>query len=200
MIEFYGAPASSAGRTHLLLEEIGVPYNYHRVNLREPGVKQEFLAINPAGRVPFLIDGDVRLQESIAINFYLAEKYAPQLWSSDLATRAQIYSWSLWAMTNLQPEVMRVARHVMFFPAEHRSAYETEAAKANTQKLLDELERGLAGAPFLVGGALTVADINVASVVNLAAAFQAGTLGAQTKVWLDALKARPSWQKIAKLG
>jgi glutathione S-transferase len=199
MIEFYGAPASSAGRTHLLLEEIGVPYNYHRLNLREPGAKAAFLAINPAGRVPFIVDGDVRLSESIAINFYLAEKYAPRLWSTDSAERALIYQWSLWCMTNLQPEVMRVARHVMFFPAEHRSAYEVESAKTNTQKLLDELERGLAST-FLVGGKLSVADLNVASVINLAAAFHAGTLGPKTHAWFDALKARPAWQNAAKGG
>jgi glutathione S-transferase len=199
MIEFYGAPASSSGRTHLLLEEIGAPYNYHRLNLREPGAKEAFLAINPSGRVPFIIDGNVQLQESIAINFYLAEKYAPQLWASNPIERALIYQWSLWCMTNLQPEVMRVARHVIFFPAEHRSAYEVEAAKTNTQRLLDELERGLASA-FLVGGKLSVADINVASVINLAAAFSAGSLGPRTQAWLDSLKARPAWQTVAKGG
>ncbi|HEX5063182.1 MAG TPA: glutathione S-transferase family protein [Kofleriaceae bacterium] len=199
MIELYGAPASSAGRTHLLLEEIGVPYNYHRVNLRDPATKAEFLKMNPSGRVPFLLDGDVVLQESIAINFYLAEKYAPQLWSTNAATRAQIYMWSLWAITNLQPEVMRVARHTMFIPADARSAYEVETGKSNTQSLLDELERGLTGS-YLVGGTLTVADINVASVVNLVGPFQAGTAGAKTKAWLDGLKARPAWQNVAKGG
>jgi glutathione S-transferase len=107
--------------------------------------------------------------------------------------------WSLWAITNLQPEVMRVARHAVFIPAEKRSAYEVETGKTNTQTLMDELERGLTG-DYLVGGKITVADINVASVVNLVGPFQAGTLGAKTKTWLDALKARPSWQNVAKGG
>ncbi|HEY5950468.1 MAG TPA: glutathione S-transferase family protein [Kofleriaceae bacterium] len=200
MIEFFGAPASSAGRTHLLLEEIGVPYTYHRVNLRDPAGKAEFLKQNPAGRVPFLVDDNVRIQESIAINFYLAEAYAPQLWSTDLAVRAQIYSWSLWCITNLQPAVMRVARHVVFVPAEQRSGYEVETGKADSQALLDELERGLDGVSYLVAGKLSVADINVASVVNLAAAFGAATLAPRTQAWLAALKARPAWQTVAKAG
>lgn len=198
MIEFYGAPASSAGRTHLVLEECGVPYNYHRTNLRDPATKAEFLKINPSGRVPFIIDGDLRLQESIAINFYLAEKYAPQLWATDLAERAQIYSWSLWCMTNLQPEVMRFVRHTAFIPAESRSPYEVETGKASTQKLSDELERALAGSEYLVGGKLSVADYNVASVVNLIVGFKVAPLGSRTQAWLDAMKARPAWQNVVK--
>jgi glutathione S-transferase len=200
MIEFYGAPASSAGRTHLLLEEIGVMYNYHQVNLREAAAKAAFVKINPGGRVPFLVDGNVHLQESIAINFYLAEKYAPELWATDPVLRAHIYEWSLWAIANFQPEGMRFARHTMLIPPEHRSPYEAEIGKTNVQKMLDELEAAMPDSGFLVGNKLTVADINVASVINIAAAFQAGTLGVKTKAWLDALKARPAWQKVARAG
>ena len=200
MIDFYGAPASSAGRTHLLLEEIGVPFTYHKVNLRDPAAKAEYAKLNPNARVPFIVDGDVRLSESIAISFYLAEKYAPQLWSDDPVERARICEWSLWSITNLQNECMRFAHHSMLVPAEQRSSYEAEHGKANTQKLLDELERAMPESRFLVGNRLTVADINVASVVNLAAAFGGGTLGPKTKAWLDSLKARPAWQSVAKGG
>ena len=201
MIEFYGAPASSAGRTHLVLEEIGVPYNYHRTNLRDPATKAEFLKINPSGRVPYIIDGDLRMQESIAINFYLAEKYAPQLWSTAVAERAQIYAWSLWSITNVQSEGMRFARHTFLIPAaESRSTYEAETGKANTQKLMGELEQALGASEYLVGGKLSVADYNVASVVNLVAGFKIAALGAHTQAWLDRMKARPAWQKAAKEG
>jgi glutathione S-transferase len=200
MIDFYGAPASSAGRTHLVLEECGVPYTYHRVKLRDPAEKADYLKINPSGRVPFIVDGDVRLQESIAINFYLVEKYAPELWATDLAQRAQIYAWSMWSITNLQPEGMRFARHTFLIPAESRSTYEAETGKANTQKLVDELERVLGTSEYLVGGKLSVADYNVASVVNLVAGFKIAALGAHTQAWLDRMKARPAWQKAAKEG
>src|SRR5262245_58929323 len=163
MIDFYGAPASSAGRTHLMLEECGVAYQYHKINLRDPAGKQELLAINSGGRVPFIIDGDVRMQESIAINFYLAEKYAPALRPTTIEQRALIYQWSLWSTTNLQAETMRMARHTMLVAAEDRSIYEATTGKTNTQKLLDELEGALA-ADFLVDGRFTVADLHVASV------------------------------------
>ena len=152
MIQFYGAPMSSAGRTHLMLEEIGVPYEYHRVNLRDEAAVAEYRKINPTGRVPFIVDGDFRLSESCAINFYLAEKYAPHLWSTSIEDRARIYAWSLWGITNLQPEVIRVMRHVAMLPPEQRLASEVETGKTNTQRYVDDFEQMLPASGFLVGG------------------------------------------------
>src|SRR3954462_4458911 len=101
MIQFSGSPASSAGRTHWLLEELGVPYEYRRGSARDGGTRTpEFLALNPSGKIPFLVDGEFKLFESIAINFYLAEKYGASLWPDDSARRALVYQWSLWAITN----------------------------------------------------------------------------------------------------
>ena len=200
MIQFYGAPMSSAGRTHLMLEESGVPYDYHKVDLRDDSTRAEYLKVNPLGKVPFIIDGELRLHESIAINFYIAERYAPQLWSSDIADRARIYAWSLWAISTLQSEVARTMRHAFMVPEEHRSTYEAENGRKAVQRYLDELEEALPTSGFLVGGKLSVADLNAGSVVNLAAAFKAGTLGPRVQAWLDALKARPAWKKVATVG
>ncbi len=199
MIHFYGSPMSSAGRTHVMLEECGVPYEYHQVNMRDPAAKGDYLKINPGGKVPFLVDGDLRLPESIAINFYLAEKYAPQLWSFDLDERAHLYAWSLWAISTLQNEALRVLHHVMIAPSEHRSDYEIEHGKKHVQRYLDHLEAQLPADGLLVGGRYTVADINVASVVNLCGALGA-QLGAKTTAWMAASKARPAWQKAAAAG
>jgi glutathione S-transferase len=200
MIDFYGAPASSAGRTHLVLEECGVPYRYHRVNLRDATAKAEYLKVNPTGKVPFLIDGELRLPESIAINFYLAEKYAPQLWSTSIEDRARIYAWSLWAITNLQPEAMRVMNNLVLLPPDRRNTDEVARGKTHVQRYLDELESALPATGHLVSGRLSVADYNVASVVVLCVATGAGTLGARSQAWLDALKARPAWKKVAAGG
>lgn len=200
MMHFYGSPMSSAGRTHVMLEETGAPYEYHRVNLRDPAQKAAYKDVNPSGKVPFLIDGDLRIPESVAINFYLAEKYAPQLWATTPEDRARIYAWSLWAITNLQAESLRVLHHTMFVPVEKRSAYEVDEGKKNVQRYLDELEAHLPASGFLVDNRYTVADLNVASVINLAGALGAGTLGARVKVWLDSVKARPAWSKAAAAG
>ena len=199
-IQFYGAPMSSSGRTHLMLEECGVPYEYHRVNLRDPAAKAAYLAINPTGKIPFLIDGDLRIPESIAINFYLAETYAPQLWSTDTKERARIYSWSLWGISTLQHDALRVLHHTLIVPAEHRSTFEGETGKKNMQRYIDQLETQLPASGFLVGDKFTVADLNVASVVNLAVAMGGVKLGPKGQAWFDPIKARPAWKKIAAQG
>jgi glutathione S-transferase len=200
MLHFYGSPMSSAGRTHVMLEEVGVPYEYHRVNLRDPAQKAEYTQINPGGKIPFLVDGELRMAESIAINFYLAERYAPHLWAARLDERAQIYAWSLWAISTLSHEVLRVMHHTMIIAAEHRHPYEVETGKKNVQRYVDHLEHELPSSGFLVGDRYTVADLNVASVVNLCTALGAGRLGERATAWLAQIKARPAWQHAVAAG
>jgi glutathione S-transferase len=199
MIHFYGAPATSAGRTHLMLEECGVAYEYHRIRLRDPASKAELVKVNPGGRIPFLIDGSVHLQESIAIDFYLAEKYAPQLWSTSLEERALLTMWSLWSITNLQDAVMDVMYHSFILPAAKRHDDIVEDGKQRTQQLLDELEVALTGL-YLVGQRYTVADIHAASVVNLADRGGAGKIGPRTATWLNGIRARPAYQRVSAEG
>ena len=199
MIEFYGAPMSSAGRTHLVLEECGVPYAYHKVNLRDPAAKAAFREINPSGKIPFIVDGELRLVESIAINFYLAEKYAPRLWSDSIDDRANIYAWSLWSITNFQPPTLAIMLHSMLLPADKRRPEAVADGKRDTQQHLDELERGLAGG-HLVANRLTVADLNVASVANIADRIGGFAIGPHTTAWLAAIRDRPAWQNIAAQG
>ena len=202
MIRFYGSPTSSTGRSHWLLEELGIPYEYTRINIRDGQTgTPEFLALNPAGTVPFLEDGDVKLFESVAINFYLAEKYAPSLWSSGLPERAQIYQWSLWAITNLQPILMDIMNHAALLPEPERNPKVAEKARAKVPRYLEMVEAALGEKQYLVGDTFSVADINVASVVNLAPAV-GHSLDAHPllKAWLHRLKERPAYKRVAAAG
>src|SRR5688500_3903098 len=114
MVVLYGSPASSSGKNHWMMEELApeVPYEYRQVDQRDPAAMAEYRKICPEGRVPCLIDGQgpgqVRLLESMAINFYLAERYRPELAPASLLERARTLQWSFWAITNLQPEAMTV--------------------------------------------------------------------------------------------
>jgi glutathione S-transferase len=191
MIQFYGAPMSSAGRTHWMLEEVGVPYEYHRVNPRG-GDKAELLAVNPGGKIPFIVDGDVRLAESAAINFYLAEKYQSAMMPDDVVGRARVYQWSFWAMTNLQPEALKVM-HQLMAPADKRDAEAMTAGKQACQRLVDHLETQVG--TYLVGPTFTVADVNAGSVLNLVDRTGAAACGPRTKAWLEALRERPAYKK-----
>lgn len=193
----FGSPMSSAGRTHWMLEEVGVPYEYSRVELRNPAAMSEYRKICPAGRIPFLVDGDLRLIESVAINLYLAERYAPELFAANVEDRARIYQWSLWGISNLQSEALTVMSEAMFLPEAERSSVRRDRARNTAQHLVRELEGALI-APYLLGARFSVADVNLGSVVNLAERAGAVELGPRAQAWLGRLRERPAYQRAVK--
>ncbi len=198
MMKFYGAPMSSAGRSRWMIEETGAPYEYIVLNVREGGSKTpEFLAKNPSGKIPFLEDGDFRLAESVAINFYLAEKYAPPMWSTTTAGRAKIFEWSLWAVTNLQPEALTVMRHTVMLPEAQRNPALIEPAKKECARLVAQLEQALV-AENILGDPLTVADVNVGSAVNLVLRIGAAEAAPKVTAWMERLRARPAYQRATQ--
>lgn len=197
MIVFYGAPMSSAGRTHWMLEEVGVPYEYKRISLRDgDNKKPEFLKVNPAGKIPVLQDGSVTLTESMAINFYLAEKYGKGLMPADPVARARVYEWSFWAISNVQPLLLAILLNTMIRPEAERDPKAVEAARSQIPPYLDVLNRALQGQEYLVGTQFTVADLNTASVMGLAA-FVGVDLGGypNAQAWLNRVQGRPSFAK-----
>ncbi len=197
MIVFYGSPMSSAMRTHWMLEEVGVPYDYKRLSIREGDTKKpEYLKVNPGGRIPCIVDGDVTLTESMAINFYLAEKYGKDLMPGDLVERAHVYEWSFWAISNLQPLFITILQHSMVLPEAERDPKAIDKARGLIPPYVELLEKSLTGKEYLVGGRFTVADLNVASVVGLAVMVgvdvsQHGNIQA----WLGRCQSRPSFAK-----
>src|SRR5687767_12346218 len=198
MIELYGGAASSSGRTRWMLEEIGVPYDYKRIDARSGQTKSpDYLRVYPGGKIPALRDGDAILGESMAINFYLAEKYKPELMPGELSERAQVYQWSFWSISNLQPDLLTVMFDGMK-PLEKRNPAEVEAATARLKPLLGFLEQSLAGREFLVGSRFTVADVNAGSVVNLARAIGLLASYPTVKTWMERLAARPAYQRATK--
>jgi glutathione S-transferase len=197
MIVFYGSPMSSAGRTHWMLEEIGVPYEYKRISLRDgDNKKPEFLKINPAGKIPTLVDGDLVLTESMAINFYLAEKYGKGLMPADLVGRARVYEWSFWAIANVQPLLLAILLNTMIRPEAERDPQAVSAAREQLPPYVDVLNRALQGKEYLVGDRFTVADLNAASVIGLTA-FVGIDLSAYANVqaWSSRVQARPAFAK-----
>src|SRR5213080_3301256 len=115
------APTRSI-RVRWTLQELGVDFEAVTVNLvagehRRP----EFLKLNPAGRVPVLVDDDLVLTESVAIVLYLAEKYSDKgLIPTDLKERAQVNRWLLFAATELEQPLWRIARHTTLYPEGQR--------------------------------------------------------------------------------
>lgn len=195
MIRLYGSPLSSAGRCFWLLEEIGVAYQAIEVNLRDPEAKAKYIAeVFPGGKIPYLVDGDVKLFESMAINGYLAAKYKPELLPADLVQRALVDQWSYWAVTNLQPEAYKVIIHTTYLPEDQRNAKEVENGRAGCARFLAQLEQALEQ-EYLIGSGFSLADIHGGSVVALAMRTGA-TPGPRVSAWMQRLMSRPAFQKV----
>ena len=197
MIIFYGSPMSSAGRTHWMLEEVGVPYEYRRISVRAGENKQpDFLAVNPSGKIPCIQDGDLTLTESMAINFYLAEKYGRALMPADVGERARVYQWSFWAISNVQPLLLTIMLNTMMRPEAERDAAAVETARSQIGPYLDLLDAALNGHEYLVGNRFTVGDLNTASVIGLAPMVGVDlSRYANTQAWLNRVQGRPAFAK-----
>ncbi len=200
MIKLYGIRQSRAVRSLWALEELGVPYEHVPVNFTTDAKQPEFLAINPNGRIPALVDGDVTLFESMAINLYLARKYDTKgLYPKDSADEARAIQWSFWCMTETEQALLQVLMNRVFLPEPQRDAAAAKAAEESLAKPLRVLDGALAGRAWLLGEAFTIADLNVASVLAWAL-FGKVDLARTPNVarWLGECSRRPSFVKAQR--
>ena len=168
MIKLYGVPTSRAHRNLWMLAELGLEFEHILTPFDGPDTKtEEFLGINPNGKVPALVDGDVVLWESMAINLYLADKYDRGLRPTGIDQRAQATKWSVWAMTELEAALIPCILHRLILPKEERDEHAAEAGQLAAQKPFAVLNLALEGRDYLGGNRFGVADLNVASVAAI---------------------------------
>lgn len=168
MLTLYGHPFSRAHRVMWMLKELGLPFEHVETDFLKGGTREpEFLRINPNGRVPALVDGDVTIFESMAINLYLARKYGGPTAAVGPVEEALATQWSFWVMTEIDKPQLFAAANLVLFPEDGRSA---ELAQIGIDKLdrpLKVLDAHLAAQPYLLGDRFTVADLNVAAPMTL---------------------------------
>jgi len=201
MIKVYGVPASRAFRTLWMLEELGLPYENIPTHFATGDTrKPEFLAINPNGHIPALVDGDVKMWESMAINLYLAKKYDKGLQPKSIVDEAHAIQWSFWAMTEVENFLVTVLMNRMMLPQDQRDPKAAEAAIEKLNKPFAVLDAELSERKYLAGDTYTVADVNVASVLTWVP-----LLGIDlekfpnVKRWLDVCTSRPACKKARTL-
>ena len=158
----YCSPRSRTLRVLWMLTELGLSFEHVPYAFDDPALKSpEFLALNPAGAIPALVDDGFAISESLAINLYLARKFgAGRLGVATLEGEATAWRWSLWAQGHLEPWVMGDALLAPLLAAVGPFAAPVISAGLAT------LERALAGRDWLGGTAFTVADLNVAAVLS----------------------------------
>ena len=157
-------------RARWTLQELGVPFESVPVNLAAGEHRRpEFLAINPAGKVPVLVDGDFVLTESVAIVLYLAEKYPDKgLMPIDLEQRAELNRWLLFAATELEQPLWRISRHTALYPEHLRLPGDVAIASQEFKDMAAVLDRHMNGRQFVVGDRVTVADFVTAYTLDWA--------------------------------
>lgn len=197
MIKLYGISGSRALRSLWALEEVGVPYELVQTHFIGDSKKPEYLAINPNGRIPALVDGDLTLFESMAINLYISRRYgAGTLQPKSLEDDARAVQWSVWAMTEMEPPTMQIFIHTVAAPESQRKPEIAQSGSDAIAKPLGVLDAALAKQTHLLAGGFSIADLNVASVMGLLrlARFDLSRFP-NVERWLDACLARPAFAR-----
>jgi glutathione S-transferase len=192
-MKLYEFGPSRALRVRWTLQELDVAFETVTIDLRAGEQrKPEFLAINPAGRLPVLIDGDKVLTESVAIVLYLAEKYpAQRLIPADLEQRGQLYRWLLFTATELEQPLWRMVRHAMLYPENKRLPAEIALAREDFAALAQILEAHMRGRKFVVGDAVTVGDFVLAYTLDWATVMRCLNGLPVLEAYLEQMYARP---------
>jgi len=202
MIRIYGSPQSSAGRCYWALEEAEVPYEQVAVSFADKEHKSaEYLALNPNGKVPVFVDGDLVLWESIAINRYIAAAYRPGLLGEGVADQARVEQWSVWSQVDYQPPMIALFIQLVFVPEERRDQAKMDAAREKLAPLNRILDAHLAENGQMVGSEFTLGDLNVASVALLNSRVGVDLSGLPNlQRWLEKTLARPARLRVEALG
>lgn len=168
-LTFYYAPMSTAGITAIVLEELGVPCERVKLDIRAGDTrKPEFQRLNPNGKVPLIVHDGTPIWESAAITMYLGETYGVEkgIYPRPGPKRGEVMRWIVWGNVTLADAVSRWLRNTTeWTPPEQHNPKAGEAGKADMQNCLRILNEALAGKQFLAGE-YTLADTHVHSLTD----------------------------------
>jgi len=203
-MKLYGFPPSpNTWKVSAVAAHLGVPLDLEFVDLTKGGSHTpQHLALNPTGRTPTLIDGDLKLWESNAIMQYIAGQKPNALWPTDARTRADIARWQFWQLAHWSGEAcapltfQRLVKKFLNMGAPDDAV----VAMANEafHKEAKVLDAHLAKQPCLVGKDITLADFAVAASMIYAkeAELPVGPYP-HLRGWFERVMALPCWRETA---
>lgn len=193
-MRLYHTPRTRSNRPLWMLEELGRPYELALLT-RDERQAAEHRTRHPLGRVPVLETDDGCVFESAAICLQLADLHPDAGLIAAVGTQARAlhYQWSVYAMTELESPIMDAARQ-LWASGEPNTAV-VEAARARFATAADAYGAALAGAPFIVGGAFSVADIIAGGVLGFARRAEIFELSPAIAAYVDGLEARPAFAR-----
>lgn len=196
MITVYGE--GRGFRVVWLLEEMGIPYRLRPVDLLA-GVENdpEFLAVNPAGFIPAIQDGDVTMVESIAIMEYLMARYGPTPLTPDVRdpTFPAYQQFLHLGEAGLAASIYFVNGARNIAPPDQRHNWSAGQALGVYESRLGLVKRQLARSPYLAGDAFTAADISVTYALELAQRTGTATLGEVERAYVARTSGREAYKR-----
>lgn len=203
MIDLYSFPTPNGLKASIMLEEVQLPYKVHLVHIGKGDQNTpEFLAINPNGKIPAIVDHDgpdgqpISVFESGAILIYLAEKTG-KLLSAEPRKRYETLQWLMFQMGGLGPFLGQLNHFVKFAPEPVPYAIERYTKEGN--RLMGVLNERLATNAYLAGDEYSIAD--VASFAWVKSRKDMGNFEAfpHVEAWLERVGARPAVQRGLKV-
>lgn len=192
-VQLYHNPQSRAAMIHWLLEELGIDYELKRVEYEDGSMRTpEFLAINPMGKIPAIVDGSTIVTETTAIAIYLCDAYKTP---NDLAPgigdprRGEYLRWVCFQAGAIDPAMMQANTKV--------SIDRRTAGWGDVDLVVDVLEQRLTKAnPYLFGDWFTAADLLVGGSLGWATQFGLFPAKPAIKAYVERVQSRPAFQKV----
>jgi GST-like protein len=196
MIDLYTAPTPNGWKASIALEELGLPYEVHPINLMAGDQKQDwYLAINPNGRIPAIVDRDEEnfaVFESGAVLVYLAEKTG-KLMPADRRGRSRVIQWLMFQMGGIGPMMGQANVFFRYFPEKIQPAI--DRYQNESRRLFEVLDRQLAQGEWLAG------DYSIADIANWSWVRTHKWSGVPVdgldhlQRWMAAMRARPACER-----
>lgn len=186
-IVLYHHPYSRAANVLWMLEEVGVPYQLTNVDIMKGGQKApEHVKLNPMGKLPTLVDGDVVVTESAAIALYLADRYAygtlaPKV---DDPKRGAYLRWSFFAPSVIEPGI--AAKEGKW------ECKESSVGWGNYETMLGTMEHAVTGRDWLLGDTFSMADVVFGGTVRFMLMMKAFDPQPALAAYAERLGARPA--------
>lgn len=206
-LQLFSAPTPNGVKVGIMLEEIGLPYEPHRIDIMaNESHDPAFLALNPNGKIPAIYDPDgpggkpLALWESGAILIYLAERTG-QFMPADPGARYETIQWVMWQMGGVGPMFGQLGFFHKFAGREYEDKRPRDRYAAESARLLGVLDAWLADRSWVMGDHYSIADISLLGWVrNLIGFYEAAEIVGfdrfvQVQRWLDAGLARPAVQR-----
>jgi len=192
-LRIYGIARTRAYRALWVAMELGLDYEHLPIEIGDAGARSpEFLAINPNGRLPVIVDDGFVLFESLAITLYLAKKHSlGKLYPATLEGEARAWQWSFWAIAEVDRGVNIWSLHAVRLPPQERNAALREEALKVIASPFRVLDAALKEEPYLLGREFTIADLNVAAVISRAVDMDLAAWP-NLKAWLQRCLERPA--------